>query len=278
MEPITAPPLVVQRAGSLLAAAYTPADALVRDVEHGYRGSACASGYRLVDPCGTEEVDHGFDDDSGDTVSGNPVVVQAFEQCSAMGSRDGRRKRAADRLAVVEGPAIAREFWTGELADAAGFTVNPRLAEATPEATDINAAAAVSPLEALALLEDALADMLGGVPGVIHGTRAAITHMLDVGSIEASGDLLVSKFGTRLVGDAGYPGTGPDGTAADAGEAWLYGTARPTILLSAPVVLPDEGAAEAVDRDTNVITYQAERGFLTLLECGIVAVRIATTT
>lgn len=272
MEIVAQPPLVVQRQGTLITAAYTPPTELTRAVEHAYRGGACGLGWRVLDPCGTQLVDRGYATSDGTLVQGDPVVAEAQETCTSFGYDEADRiQRARNRLAQVEGLAIAREFWTGELSVLAGFG-NRRLTEGG-SVTDLNAAGAVSPIAALALLEDGIASITGGAPGVIHGTRRAITHMIQPGEIEPSGDLLLTSFGTRVVGDPGYPGTSPTGTAPAAGTSWVYGTARPTILLGPVNVTPGD-RAQALDKQLNTFTYFAERPFLTFLECGIVAVRV----
>lgn len=282
MEILAAPPLRTQRAGSLLVSAYTPPEELTRVVEHAYHGRAC-NGWRLVDPCAGASDVHGFSTEgNGATFTGNPFEVQTEDVCSAMGVRDDREQRARDRLAQVESAAIAHEFWTGDLATAAvgagqaQYDDNARL-QADPDVTDLNPAGAVSPLAGLAMLEKAIGDMIAGAPGAIHGTREAVTWMAQLGDLRREADLILTTFDTRVIGDAGYPGSGPDGADASAGESWIYGTALPTVLRG-PINVIERTPAEALDRTVNTLTYHAERPALVLLECGVVAVRITLAT
>lgn len=283
MEIVPAPALLTQRAGSLLAAAATPTDfTLDRVVEHAYHGRAC-TGWQLLDACGGNAADHAFDDSFGSEIHGMPIVAQALDTCSAMGTREDREQRARDRLDLILSAAVAHEFWTGELAGLAtadgqpGYTDNPRL-QAGGGVTDVHAAGAVGALAGLGLLEGALGTMLSGAPGMIHATREALTTLTGASNnLRVEGDLILTALGTRIAADAGYPGTSPAGAAPAANTSWLYGTARPTIYMGG-VDLMETNPAEALDRTVNTLTYHAERPFLVLLECGIVGVRITLAT
>lgn len=271
------PPLLRQRTGSLLAAANTPPGALVRMDKTGYRGTAC-TGYELDDACsGVAVTDHGFDSAGyGGQIDGTPLNLRTAESCSAMGTREGRAQRALDRLELVTSYAVAKEFWTGERATAASIAGNEKLAGAG--STDLHSGGAVSPVAALGFLEQFLADTLLGAPGVIHCTVRTLAHFQNGGNLRVEGDLILTARGTRVIADAGYPGTSPAGAAAATDTAWAYASARPTVLLSAPSLIPDGGEAEAVDNTLNTIRYEAERGFLTLLECAVAGVRVTLAT
>lgn len=276
MEIVAAPPPLTPAAGTLLAAAYTPQELLARNVEAGYRAAACG-GWRLLDPCGTDQADHGFDDGSGDEVSAMPFTVQVEEECSSFGFPAAEYvARATARLASIESAAIAHEFWTGELAAAAGHAMNPRL-EAGGAVTDHTpGAGAVSLLRGLAILEQALAEMLDGPPGAIHGSPETVTMLFHAAGLRREGNLILTALDSRVIGDAGYPGTSPAGAAAAAGEAWLYATARPTVRRSAVVVTPGS-LAEALDKQVNTVRYSAERDAVVHLACGVHAVRVTLT-
>lgn len=385
MQYVDAPAGVQQRAGSLLAAANTPTQALVRADQTGYHAPAC-TGWRTYDPCGTSILDNGSTA-MGPVPQGMPFPVEVLDTCSTLGDVEDHVARARARLAAVESAAIARELWTGELADAAQTTnvlwdANVRLAgqarsevqsigvvgatagtftlsfegqttgplafnatngqvqtalQALPSigaggatvtggpanttlftvtfagarandqvgqitvnnagltggtitattttqgsngggapATVLNGGTAVASAEGVALLEDALAGALAGAPGCIHMTRRALTRIAAAsggGLFRREGDLILTLTDTRVVADAGYPGTQPSGAAAAAGEAWLYGTARPTIWRSdVEVSLADD--TQALNRDLNTLTYRANKLALTLLTCGVYAVRV----
>lgn len=387
MQYVEAPAPGQQRAGSLLAAANTPPQALVRVDQSGYHAPAC-TGWRVYDPCSTTTVQ--VDQNStgmGTVPQGMPFPIEALDTCSTLGDVNDHAARARARLAAVESAAIARELWTGELADVLQTTnalwdVNLRLAgqarsevqsigvvgatagtftlsfegqtttaiafnaaaaavqaalQALPSigaggatvtggpanttlftvtfagarandqvgqitvntagltggvvtqttttqgsnggsspATVLNGGTAVASAEGVALLEDALAGALAGAPGAIHMTRRALTRIAASsggGLFRREGDLILTLTDTRVIADAGYPGTQPSGAAAAAGEAWLYGTARPTVWRSDVDVTPADDA-EALNRDLNTRTWRASRFALTLIPCGVYAVRV----
>ena len=60
--------------------------------------------------------------------------------------------------------------------------------------------------------------------------------------------------------------TGPDGTPAPDGTAWLYVTGALQVRRSSVLLVPGEGA-EGFDRSTNEITMLAERTITILRDC-----------
>jgi hypothetical protein len=279
MDYLTPPNPGVQRAGSLLAAADTPTQGVENYfAQIGYWAPAC-TGWRLYDPCGDgDPIDHDSDV-TGAVVQGTPVPIQVFDDCpSTFASRDeqGRRQYAVDRLGRVESAAIAHEFWTGEMATEAGWDDNPRLAAGDIDddgLVTIVSADALSIVAGLAALEDALAGALAGAPGALHMTRGTLPHVDAAGiTLTRNGFNVETLTDHRVIADAGYPGTGPDGAAADAGEAWIYATARPTVWRSAV-----EPLGPALDRDVNSLQASAQKFALTLISCGVFAARVTLT-
>jgi hypothetical protein len=273
---LTMPARPVQRAGSLLAAADTPTARLDRILAGvGHRAGAC-TGWRLYDPCGEGgTVDHGSDLEA-ETVQGQPFPIQVddgdCELTIADSTEEPRVAAARDRLLRIESAAIAREFWTGELATAAGWADNQRLA-AAGDVTVVSGAGAVSITAGLAALEQALGDALAGAPGALHMTRGTLVHVAKTGPApRREGDLLLTLTDHRVIADAGYPGTNPDGDDPDAGEAWIYGTARPVVWRSDVFTTPP-----ALDRDVNRMRASAEEYALVNLTCGVFAARITLT-
>lgn len=280
MNIVQAPPPALVRVGSLLAAAITPTSPLDRTEETGYRGPAC-SGWTTFDPCGTEVVPSAVDpDEQGNVVSSMPYGIIATDECTTFGGTlEEHQSRARARLEAVESAGIAHELWTGDLAVAAAdgdaespWAFNPRLA-AGGAVTDVNSGGAVAPKIGLGLLEQALGEMLAQNAGTIHIARSAFPFLPD---LEINGDVVTTRLGTRVIADAGYPGTDPDGDAPSAGQAWVYGTARPAVHRSNVAVTPGS-LAEAVDRDVNTARFTAERLVAASFPCGVVAVRITLT-
>jgi len=134
------------------------------------------------------------------------------------------------------------------------------------EATDVNAAGALSPAKALAALEDWVGRNYGSL-GVIHGSRGAVSAF-DT-RVNASGSRLLTKVGTPVVAGGGYPGSSPAGAAPAAGQTWLF---------ASPVLFGYRGAVftnGALDRTKNDHYALAERQYVVGFDpCGVGAVRM----
>jgi hypothetical protein len=284
VEILTPPASSVQAAASLLAAATTPTQVLTRAGfgAHGYQAPAC-SGWRLVDTCTGVEDDHDAGT-IGAQVAGVPYAIQVVDECTTLGTRaDALAARARALLAQVESAAIAHEFWTGALA-AAAITDAPNGSQveqdwqavahlASTAAVDLTPGGGPPPLLAgIGLLEDALGDALAGAPATLHMRRSTLAHAMAPTGWRGEGSLILTPTGHRVVADAGYPGTGPNGATPAVGTAWIYGSARPTVYRSAAEILGDPG--REMNRATNRLTTVAEKYALTVLQCGVIAVRV----
>jgi hypothetical protein len=280
VEILTPPALQQQTAGSLLAAANTPPQVLARAGfgGHGYQALA-PTGWTLFDSCTGREVSFNAATRGG-IVTGVPVAIRVLDECTTLGSPD-LAARARALLAQVESAAIAREFWTGELAALAAANSTGTVqadwqasrhltGTATNDLTPLTGP--VTPLAGLARLEDAIGAATAGAPATVHMTRRALTHLVQPAGLRREGGLILTALDTRVVADAGYPGTGPTGGSAPTGTAWLYASARPTIWRSAAEVIGSP--AEQLDRATNHITTAAEEYVLTALAHTVFAVRV----
>jgi hypothetical protein len=250
---VESPPLPAP-AVSLLASAYTPDWADPRLGELGEL-PLTGGGFRIFDPCDpTLLVDSGYGSRSAGLLY-TPFGVDVADSCSTMGMGTAEvAGRARRRMDLVESAAIARELWTGDLAalPAGGSPTDPNVYNPHPSfqrsvaavgARNLTPAAGpVSPNVGAAILEDALAGLLDGPTGMIHCTRG-ILGLLGFG-VRREGNLHLTRSDTRVVADAGYPGTGPAGTVA-AGESWMYATAPVSVRRSAVT------AADGVERAVN---------------------------
>jgi len=284
MRTVPPPPVTLVTPGTLLAAADTPGDLLARDEETGYLGPI-VSGWDLYDPCGDPEDDRGLGHDlnDGEVSSAMPWVLQGpSSTCTVMSmSVEDLEARARAGLAAIEDAAIAHEFWTGALAvQAAGvdpnspWLLNPRL-EAGAAVTDVNAGGAVSVRTGLGLLEQALSGLLGVGVLTLHAAVHVLPQLADY--VRRDGALLLTQRDTRVVLSPGYPGTSPLGAAAAAGQAWVYGTARPTVRRG-PVTVDPVTVGQVIDPETNRATVYAHRlVHITLPAPDIYAVRVTLT-
>jgi len=133
------------------------------------------------------------------------------------------------------------------------------------EASDLNAAGAVSPEEGLALLEGWMGDF--GSLGVIHLPREAASILSK--RLNPSGSRLTTKIGSPVVAGSGYPGTSPAGAAPAAGEVWAF--VSPALFGYRGEVM----SHAVLDRTKNDHYALAERPYVVGFDpCGVGAVRL----
>jgi hypothetical protein len=198
-----------------------------------------------------------------------PFGVVAGVRCKPVGSTvDEMRDAARTILRLSEQTAVERAFWRGGVwpaavsADARFLAQDPTILSATP----------VNPKAAIGMLEDALAQLTGGV-GVIHAPRIASGVLGADFGLRQQGPRLMTIVDTPVAMGAGYDGSGPDGTRPD-GQAWLYATG-PVQVTRGPVQdLPSGDARLAVDKTTNDTLVMAARIVSVGYACGVVGVPI----
>lgn len=199
-------------------------------------------GYRAAAYCSVEEVDRTRTQES--YVDYEPWEARFYDPCET--TFGYHQQEVEDRLARIaaatESYAIARELWTGELAQAAGLP-NAYLGKAPV----VVSAAAVTPRHGIGLLEEAIGDKLMGQQAFLHVPRLVQPQLWD---LEKVGNLLYTRIDNALVCDAGYPGSPPDGTAAADGTTWMYATG-PVVVRRAPLVMYATRDAEVIDTETN---------------------------
>lgn len=249
--PVDAPPARPPRFG-LVAQANKPEEADDRWVD-GLAWDPEICGFAgVADACGSDNKP--MPDNTG-VVEYQPFVVFAGDHCSTLDRSRDRQARARRALEASESFQIARELWTGDLADASGWD-NIHLADAA--AVDvIGPAGGLTPIAALACLEQASAEAASGARVTIHATLRTVTTWAAEGLIERDSGFLVTKLGSIVIADAGYPGTAPDGTTDTEGH-WAYGTGIVDVRRSAITVL-GANEAEQINRRTNHHEVIAER-------------------
>lgn len=183
-----------------------------------------------------------------------PFNVWAEDHCSTFGFRDhdfeGRARRALD---AVQSAYVAREFWLGEIAQAA-----PLQNDWLTQDPKVVTGAAVAPLEAMAELETGLAAMLGGRRGMIHCTPGMMIRLLNAYVMTQVGTQWLTPVGTVVVADAGYPGTGPD-PGSNAHE-WMYATSMVAVRLGEVMLVPgSDWRATTAQQRTNSVKLVAQR-------------------
>jgi hypothetical protein len=136
---------------------------------------------------------------------------------------------------------------------------NPALADVS--LPNYQALGTLKSMEALARLENAIART--GKMGVIGTDPATAVAWAGQYLVEREGSTLRSvATGTPIVVGYGYVDVRPDGAAAPAatsGYAWATG---PIQIRRTGIEMMPGTLAEALDRQTNVVTYRAERHYL----------------
>lgn len=215
------------------------------------------------DPQVTVGLPKNLDKNAGDVGEASPFTVYGHFNCSPMAySVEEAQQKALEHLEAREQARAEQALWTGDLGNV------PSLASG---ATTLNGGVAVSPAEALGMLEQWIGEEYGSL-GVIHMTRGLVVLYDD--QIVVQGTSLRTKLGTPVVAGAGYPGSSPAGAAAAAGNSWAY--ASPALFgYRSDVFYPSNEAGDLLDRSTNDLYAVAERTYLLGFDpCGTAAVLV----
>lgn len=127
----------------------------------------------------------------GDPVTFEPFTVFQGVECSAFPGAS-ITETAGAALDATRDWQIGRELAHGDITD------NPALDEAT------NVGAGITPVEALALLEQEAADGLFGRQAWIHMSVANLTRLHAADAVIRDGGRMVTAAGSRVVVSAGY--------------------------------------------------------------------------
>jgi hypothetical protein len=181
------------------------------------------------------------------TVDYEPWEIEFWDPCELTVGYNAaevtaRLRRMSD---ATESYGIARELWTGEVAQAFDLP-NAYLANGP---TLINGGTPVSPKRGLGLLEEAVGDALTGGQAFIHVARAARPYLWE---LEKVGNLLYTKLDNAIVCDAGYTGSAPDGQTEDATDdvAWIYATG-PVVVRRSELMMFAARDAEVINTENN---------------------------
>jgi hypothetical protein len=232
------------------------------------------------------------------TVTGAPLVasdpfrVFAWIQCSTVGWGDDLADlKARTQAALTNGEARAVEHmvWTGTptATGVGGGVMYPHLAantqvlaasqgaaqvEKQPAATVLTAGTAIDVVEAIGLLEGALAGCYGG-EGVIHVPRSALAHLQARYVVEQQGQQLRTLGGNMVAAYASNDRMGPDGTTPAAGQGWFYATGAVQVYRSG---INERGVVpgEFVGRRDNSTVYLLERTYAVTWDCCLLAAQV----
>lgn len=249
---VAPPPLAPPRVGLIASASE-----IVENDEHWMNGYSYApencSDASVGDPC------HGVTppvNANAAIVNVDPFWIRAFDKCSAFGFEARDYKGRAQRLlAACESKQMEKEFWAGAQTKASGWD-NRYLA--SPMSDVLSPNTGMTPIDALACLEQGLAQCGCGTRGMIHATRQIVTIWASAFLLQRSGNLITTINDTIVVPGAGYDGSDPDGNPAVNGAVWAYATGMVNFRRG-PIETVPETYAQAVNKSNNDVQFFAQR-------------------
>lgn len=244
-----------------------------------YQSETCADASTWALTCGDDEAREAKEATLAlPLVSGTPFVAYLGINCSLPGNTlEEFARLVSNALEICEQRAVERTFWTGDMGNTPFLASGVYDAETNPDGAEIVANSGVTPLgvvQGVAALEDWLGDNYCGV-GVLHAPRGLAAYAANAMLLrDGSGSQLLTPLRNRWAFGGGYSvNTGPDGTEAEAGTAWIYATGQVNVWRSGIWMQPDE-LQQAFNRRSNVVEMFAERAFVITKECRTAAVRV----
>lgn len=188
--------------------------------------------------------------------------------CKAIGLDQDEMKAEVERVFTInETQAVERALMGIRFQESDGTGDFPGQWDAPVDITP--GSGAVAPAKGIALLEEYGGAMYAGAP-TLHVPVSVASLILGVNGAEFEGEVLRTKFGSKMAAGVGYsvPSTGPDGTNAPAGERWLYVTGEVQYARS------DKITVVSMETTTNDVVALAERGYIVSVDCFAAAIRV----
>jgi hypothetical protein len=204
-----------------------------------------------VDPILVAGLPKTFEDGGGLGTATGFAVYGSYE-CLVTGNTFGHAQEMAEQhLIAREIARVEQALWTGDLGNV------PNFSGANGYAAPTSAGTGTTPLEALALVEAALAAAYGST-GVIHMSHYIATLLAD--DLTFKGGRAFTPLGTPVVVGAGYTSK-----TIIVGTPALFGYRSDVIEVS-------NRAGDLLDRASNTMHGLAERSYLVGVDtCGIVS-------
>ncbi|MFZ3595042.1 cupin [Streptomyces sp. BH104] len=197
------------------------------------------------------------------TEGASPITLYAGTECSTIGwTYEEARRHAEATLAFGEQRGLESAFWR--------TTLTADAVDVTPEAGPVSLG------EGVAALEGCLAATYGGV-GTLHvpAGAAALLGCCNIASEDLASGSLRTLAGNCVIVGAGYSAenTGPGGTPAAPGTAWLYMTGPLSIRRGPAATIPDR-VGPSVNTRTNDRRVLVERTYVVGTTCTVCAVNV----
>lgn len=202
------------------------------------RDEACADAVSILDWCSGTDVDEGSS--ANTTTDYQPYALIVGESCASGLPADDYIGRARRRLAALEARIVEAELMHGQLTQAAG-TGNPYLSDGS--AIDLGTA---TPECAFAAITEAAAEQYT-TRVMIHARIGIVQEWARYGLVRREGAVLLDILDNIVVAGAGYSGD------------IVYATPHVAVLREPDIAITPSSHGEAINRQTNVVTYQASR-------------------
>lgn len=189
----------------------------------------------------------------------DPIKVYAGFTCSAFDLTEQMMRARAEAALATDWVAVEKAVWDTTYLRLMRAVDEEDIVEGDPINTPVLGEDPVSITRAVGLLESYLGASYGGV-GVIHAPRIVAAHAASAQLVTESAGKLLTPLGNRWAFGAGYPLTGPDGTAAAAGTAWLVVTTAVNYRRTG--INHRRTREQAFDRGTNTVHSLADRTYV----------------
>ncbi|MGV9742860.1 hypothetical protein [Nocardia farcinica] len=220
-----------------------------------------------VPPCGPAKLDASTCDvpdprtvaDGIGTEIADPITVYNGFSCRAVGLTEQQIQERAEAALATEWVAVELALWGSThlrlMRDVAAPDPN------YPPTTLVLSENPVPLVAGIGMLEAHLGANYAGV-GVLHAPRLLAPHAAAARQVETENGRKVTALGTRWAFGAGYPNTGPDGTAAPAGTAWIVATGAVTYRRTGITSRRSTSQREYFDPATNEVRLTAQRTYV----------------
>ena len=255
--------------------------------------SVCAGASTTYDICVSSPVVTGqanptkSDNGGRDWRGATPFTVFTEIDCSPVGWAQDAEGVVAEALRRFEHLQVEEVLSTGTVAGVANIMFPHLSANALitdpndtadllitlQPAAQVAVTGTVDVVEGLGIIEQQLADCYGG-RGTIHVTLATFNQMVSQLIVFQRNNLWFTAKGNYVVPGSGYTGNAPDGSAAPAGTAWMYGTGPVFGYRTAPKQVGN--ITESFNRGVNTLKIIIERTYVIGWDCCLAAVRVST--
>lgn len=207
-------------------------------------------------------------------VEGKSFTAVLGVTCPLVGySLDEFERRVRNAFQLCEQTTVEEIFWTGSEGNnsLAGTIATPADCFVPPGATT---AAPLSIVAGVAAIEKYMRSNYCGTP-VIHSPVDVAAFAAAQQQVIGAPGRQTTALGSRWAFGGGYAvNTGPDGTPAPDGVAWLYGTGQVNIWRSELWINPDQLQYAFNTRTNDVLMYAERQYIVTAEECACVAVPV----